>query len=574
MRASRILPVLIATASLMGALPAIVAIRAAAQAKEARAEMSAGATQAAADRLLATIRVLSSDEFEGRGPGTAGEEKATAYLTAQFKELGLAPGNPNGTYLQDVPMVGITSKTVTTFQAGATTLTPAWINDYIAVSHRVAPSVSVADSPIVFAGYGVVAPEYGWDDFKGVDVRGKTVIVLVNDPPVPDPKDPSKLDDTMFKGKAMTYYGRWMYKYEEASRLGAAACLIVHETGPAGYPFAVIAVSQGRENFDLQTADGNASHVAVEGWLTLDGARKLFAAAGYDFAQLKAAAVSRDFRPVDLHARASFQIANTIRSLDSKNVVARLRGSDPKRADEYVIYTAHWDHLGRDPRLKGDQIFNGAADNAAGCAELLEIARSFVALPPGSRPRRSILFLSVTGEEKGLLGSLYYAEHPLYPLNRTLANINMDDAPPLGPARDLEVVGYGNSTLDDLAAGLLARDHRVLRPDTQPEKGSFYRSDHFEFAKVGVPAFYSKGGVDIIGQPAGYGQARRDEYIANDYHKVTDEIKPWWDLRGTVADGQLLFALGLEVAQGDPWPTWKPGCEFKAARDAMMAAAR
>ncbi len=573
MRASRILPVLVVTAGLMGAWPALVAIRAAAQAKEARAEMSPSTTQAAADRMLATVQVLASDDFEGRGPGTAGERKTTAYLVDHFKRLGLSPGNPDGTYLQDVPMVGITSRTATTFRMGATTLTPAWINDYIAVSHRVAPSVTVADSPIVFAGYGVVAPEYGWDDFKGVDVRGKTVIVLVNDPPVPDPKDPTKLDPATFKGNAMTYYGRWMYKYEEASRKGAAACLIVHETGPAGYPFAVIAVSQGRENFDLQSADGNASHVAVEGWLTLEGAKKLFAAAGYDFAALKAAAVRRDFRPIDLHGQANFQIANTIRSVDSKNVVAKLPGSDPRHAGEYVVYSAHWDHLGRDPRLKGDQIFNGAADNAAGCAVLLEIARSFATLPAASRPKRSILFLSVTGEEKGLLGSLYYAEHPLYPLNRTLANINMDGAQTVGPARDLEVVGYGNSTLDDLAAQLLARDHRVLRPDTEPEKGSFYRSDHFEFAKVGVPAFYTKGGVDIIGRPAGYGQAKRDEYTANDYHKVTDEIKPWWNLRGAVPDEQLLFHLGLEVAQGETWPTWKPGCEFKATRDAMMATA-
>jgi Zn-dependent M28 family amino/carboxypeptidase len=572
MRASRILPIIVVTAGLMGALPAIVAIRGAAAAKEARAEMSVDATRAAADRMLDTIKVLSSDAFEGRGPGTAGEEKATDYLIGQFKALGLAPGNPDGNYVQAVPMVGITSHTTTTFQIGGKTLTPSWINDYIAVSHRVTPTVSVVNSPIVFAGYGVVAPEYGWDDFKGVDVRGKTVIVLVNDPPVPDPKDPSKLDDAMFKGKAMTYYGRWMYKYEEASALGAAACLIVHETGPAGYPFAVIAVSQGRENFDLQTPDGNAGHVAVEGWLTLDGAKKLFAAAGYDFAALKAAAVSRDFHPIDLKARANFSVHNTIRHLDSKNVVAKLPGADPKVADEYVIYTAHWDHLGRDPRLQGDQIFNGAYDNASGCAVLLELARSYVGLPPAERPRRTVLFLSVTGEEKGLLGSLYYAENPLYPLRRTLADINMDGAQTVGPARDLEVVGYGNSTLDDLAAALLAKEHRVLQPDTAPEKGSFYRSDHFEFARVGVPAFYTKEGIDIIGKPAGYGRTKRDEYVANDYHKVSDEIKPWWDLRGAVADEQLLFHLGLAVAQGDTWPEWKPGCEFKARRDAMMAA--
>jgi Zn-dependent M28 family amino/carboxypeptidase len=523
--------------------------------------------------MLEHIRVLSSDDFEGRGPGTPGEDKSVAYIQGEFTKLGLQPGNPDGTFIQKVPMVGVVSTTSATFEAGGKTLTPAILNDYVAVSRHVTPTVEVKDSDIVFIGYGCVAPEYGWDDFKGVDVRGKTVIVLVNDPPVRDPKDPTKLDDSMFKGKAMTYYGRWTYKFEEASAMGAAACLIVHETGPAGYPFSVVQGSWGRENFSLVSPDGNARRVAVEGWLTLAYAKTLFAAAGFDYETLKAAAVRKDFRPVAFNAKASFSVTNKTRPLDSRNVLARMEGTDPALRDEYIIYTAHWDHLGRNPHLKGDQIYNGAADNASGCAGVLEIAREFTMLPQAERPKRSILFLAVTAEEQGLLGSEYYAQHPLYPLTKTLADINIDVMQLAGPSRDIEVVGFGNSTLDDLAASILTKDGRVLVPDADPEKGGFYRSDHFEFAKVGVPAFYTGSGLDIIGQPAGYGRQRRDEYTANDYHKVTDEIKPWWDLRGAAQDADLLFQMGLQLSRGDTWPEWKPGCEFKSRRDDMMAAA-
>jgi Zn-dependent M28 family amino/carboxypeptidase len=524
--------------------------------------------------MLEHVRVLSSDEFEGRAPGTAGEELSVNYLKQEFSKLGLLPGNPDGTYIQDVPMVGILSTMAASLEVGGQMLTPAILNEYSAGSRHVAPAVDVKGSEIVFVGYGVVAPEYGWDDFKGVDVRGKTVIMLVNDPPVRDPNDPTKLDEKMFKGKAMTYYGRWTYKYEEASAKGAAACLVVHETGPAGYPWAVVANSWGRENFSLQTPDGDAGRVAVEGWLTLAYAKSLFSAAGFDFDALKAAAVRKDFRPVDLKARATFAVSNKIRPLASRNVIAKLEGSDPSRRGEYVIYSAHWDHLGRNPRLKGHQIFNGAQDNALGCAGLLEIAGRFAGLPAGERPGRTILFLAVTAEEQGLLGSEYYAQHPLYPLARTLADINIDGMQYAGPSRDIEDVGYGNSTIDDVAQEALREDGRVLVPDTDTEKGYFFRSDHFEFARVGVPAFYTKSGLDVIGKPADYGRMRRDEYVAIDYHKVTDVIKPWWDLRGAARDADLLFRIGLRVAKADEWPQWKPGCEFKARRDAMMAGAQ
>jgi Zn-dependent M28 family amino/carboxypeptidase len=527
----------------------------------------------AAARMMEHIKVLSSDDFEGRGPGTPGEEKSVAYIQGEFKALGLAPGNPDGTYIQGVPLIGIKSATTATFEVGGKVLSPAILNDYVAVARHVEPDISVSSSAVVFVGYGIVAPEYGWDDFKGVDVRGKTVVMLINDPPIRDPKDPSRYDDTMFRGKAMTYYGRWTYKYEEASALGAAACIIVHETGPAGYPYAVVAGSWGRENFILPHAPGSVERVPVEGWMTLPYAKGLFAAAGLDFDTMKAAAVRKDFKPVDMGIKASFSVHNTVRYMASKNVVAKFQGSDPALADEYVIYSAHWDHLGRNPKLKGDQIYNGAWDNASGIAGLLEIARAYSLLPKAEQPKRSILFIALTAEEQGLLGSEYYGGNPLYPLVKTLADINMDGLENIGLARDMQGVGYGNSTLDDIAVAELAKQGRTLVPEYDPEAGHFFRSDHFEFAKVGVPSFYSNEGVDIIGQAPGYGKMRHDEFYANDYHKVTDEIKPWWDMRGGAQDADLFLAMGRDIADGTDWPQWKPGCEFKARRDAMMAAA-
>ena len=538
------------------------------------ATASAAAPDISAERIRHHIEILSASDFEGRGPGTQGEEKTVAYLTGCVQELALLPGNPDGTFVQKVPLVGITSKTETKFSIGARTIVPAWINDYVATSPRWVPKVEVKDSEIVFAGYGVVAPEYRWDDFKGEDMRGKTIIVLVNDPPVPDPRDPTKLDESVFKGKAMTYYGRWSYKYEEASAKGAAACLIVHETGPAGYPFAVIAASQGRENFNLGTPSGALGHVPVEGWLTLDGAKALFTAAGYDFAKLKAAAVSRDFRPIPLGARASFTIQNAVREVASQNVVARLEGSDPVRRDEYVIYSAHWDHLGRDPRIKPDPVFHGALDNASGVAALLEIARAYSALPAAARPKRSLLFLFVTAEEKGLLGSRFYAQNPLYPLTRTLADINLDGVNVHGLTSDMESVGLGSTTIDDVAAELARSQGRFMVAEPNPERGTYYRSDHFEFAKVGVPSSMIAGGWHFAGHPEQYGHDLIDDFVTNRYHKVTDTIQPDWTLEGAVQDARTLFEIGRRVADGDRWPEWKPGNEFKARRDAMMAGAR
>ena len=518
------------------------------------------------DDLMKHTRVLASDEFEGRAPATKGEDLTVRYLEQQFAGMGLQRGNPDGTWVQAVPLVGIRSQTTASLQAGGRQL-PLTPQDYFAHSRRAVETVQVKDTDMLFVGYGVVAPEYGWDDYKGVDVKGKTILMLINDPPAPDPGDPTKLDESVFGGRAMTYYGRWTYKYEMATEKGAAAAVIIHETGPAGYPFAVIS-DWGLEKFEIRRSDRNMDRVPIEGWITFDKAQELFRMAGQDLSELKKAAVRRDFHPVPLKAKAGFTVRNSIREVDSRNVIGRLEGSDPRLKDEYVIYTAHWDHLGRDVTLQGDQIFNGALDNASGVACLLELAEAFARLP--EKPKRSVLFLSVTAEEQGLLGALHYAENPLYPLNRTLAVINMDGANPWGRTSDVVIIGQGKSTLEDVAADVAREQGRTLKPDPEPEKGFYYRSDHFELAKQGLPAFYPDNGVDYIGKPAGYGLKKRDEYTANDYHKVTDEIKADWDLAGAAEDTRFLFLVGYRVAQADRFPGWKPGSEFKAKRDAMM----
>jgi Zn-dependent M28 family amino/carboxypeptidase len=518
--------------------------------------------------FIGHVRVLSSDKFEGRAPGTEGEALTVEYLSAQFAALGLKPGNPDGRWVQDVPLVGITGKRTGSMTAGGKRMRMNFPQDYVTVSRRFSESVEVKDTDVVFVGYGVVAPEYGWDDYKGVDVRGKTIVMLINDPPIMRADDPAKLDDAMFGGRAMTYYGRWTYKYEIGSEKGAAAVMIVHETGPAGYPYEVVSGSWGRENFDIDRDDGNVGRVPIEGWLTEERARKLFELSGQSFDAMKQAALQKDFKPVALKAKASFGMQNTLRRVKSKNVVAKIEGSDPALKDQWVVYSAHWDHLGKDPNLQGDQIFNGALDNATGTAALLELARAHMKLP--APPRRSMLFLAVTAEEKGLLGSKYYAAHPLYPLTQTVANINMDGIEILGRTSDVVVVGKGQSTLEDTLADQVKAQGRVLVAEHKPEVGSYYRSDHFEFAKVGVPALYQHSGEHYVGKPEGWGKAQSDEFTAKHYHKVSDEIMPIWDTAGSVQEMQLIFRVGLEVASSDQWPQWKPGSEFKARRDEMM----
>jgi len=520
----------------------------------------------ASDRMFAHIRKLASDEFEGRAPGSRGEELTVAYLEQELRALGVSPGNPDGTYVQAVPLVGFKTHASAAFEVSGRRFEPADQDEVVLVSRRQTPESRVQDSAVVFCGYGVVAPEHGWDDFAGVDVRGKTLIVLVNDPPVADPADPSRLDEKVFGGRAMTYYGRWTYKYEIATEKGAAAVLIVHEEGPAGYPWEVVSGSWSRENFDLVASDGNARRPAIEGWITRAKADELLAACGQDLEVLKSHAAKRGFRPVELSARASFSAKNELRRVDSRNVVGRIEGVDAARSGEHVLYMAHWDHLGIDRTRAGDQIFNGAVDNASGCAGLLEIARE---LSQGERPTRSTLFLFVTAEEKGLLGSRWYAEHPLWPLETTLCAINMDSLNVWGPTEDIVSIGHGSSTLDDLLVELAGAQGRIVKPDAEPEKGLFYRSDHFELMKRGVPALYADGGQDLIGGEPGEGIRRAREYTQRDYHKPSDEPKPGWNLAGAVIDMELLAALGRRVATDERWPEWNPTSEFRATGDEL-----
>jgi Zn-dependent M28 family amino/carboxypeptidase len=519
--------------------------------------------------ILERTKVLSADEYEGRAPGTKGEDLTVRYLEEEFKKLGLKPGNSDGTYIQKVPLVGITgtNSVPLTVTKGTSKETFKWADEVVAWTKHVADGAAIKDSDLIFAGYGVEAPEFNWNDFKDVDVRGKTIIVLVNDPQVPDPADPAKLDPKTFNGNAMTYYGRWTYKFEEGARKGAAGVLIVHETGPAGYPFSVV---QGnlREKFDLVTPDKNMGRSAIEGWITLDAARKILKMAGQDFDALKKQSLTREFKPVPLGLKASLGVRNTMRTLDSRNVVARLEGSDPALRDEYVVYTAHWDHLGVGAPVDGDKIYNGALDNASGVAQLLEIAGAFAKAQPA--PKRSILFLMVTAEEQGLLGSQYYSVAPIYPLAKTLANINIDGVNQWGRTKDITVIGMGASDLDDYLREAATEQGRALRPDPESEKGFYYRSDHFNFAKQGVPALYTDTGVEFVGKPAAYSQQKRDEYTNKDYHAPSDEVKPDWDLSGAAEDGQLLFAVGYRVANADKFPEWKAGNEFKAVRDKML----
>jgi Zn-dependent M28 family amino/carboxypeptidase len=519
--------------------------------------------------ILDRIKVLASDEFEGRAPGTKGEDLTVQYLETEFKKLGLKPGNTDGTYIQKVPLVGITAtptKPLTIAKGGVKQVIK-WRDEMVAWTKHVADTSSIEDSDLIFAGYGVDAPEFNWDDFKGVDVKGKTIIVLVNDPAVPDPADPKKLDPKTFGGDAMTYYGRWTYKFEEGARKGAAGVLIVHETGPAGYPFSVV---QGNlnEKFDLVTPDKNMARTAIEGWVTLDAAKKILKMAGQDFDALKKQAATREFKPVPLGLTASLAIRNKMRTIDSRNVVATLEGSDPAHKDEYVVYSAHWDHFGIGTPVKGDKIYNGALDNASGVATVLEVARAFTKVQPA--PKRSIVFLMVTAEEQGLLGSQYYSVAPLHPLEKTLANINIDGVNQWGRTSDLVLVGLGASELDDYVKTAAAEQNRTVKPDAEPEKGFYYRSDHFNFAKQGVPALDPDSGTVFIGKPAEYGKQKRDEYTNNDYHAPSDQVKPDWDLTGAADDADLFFAVGYRIANADKFPEWRAGNEFKAKRDAML----
>ena len=553
---------------------------------------SAAAPDIDGNAVLRHVKVLASDEYEGRAPGTKGEDLTVAYIADQFGKAGVKPGNTDGTYMQKVPLVGITPdpNVTMTFVKGAKKTTLKFKDDFVAWTKRVAApgrmkfgdvtvegdttkaseTVGINGSEMVFVGYGVQAPEFNWDDYKGMDLKGKTLVMLVGDPPVPDPKDPTRLDPNTFGGSAMTYYGRWTYKYEMGAKFGADAVLIVHETGPAGYPFSVV---QGKvnEQFDLIAPDNNMSRVAIEGWIPLEQAQALCKMGGLDYDKLKQQALTREFKPVPLGVKAAITLHNKVRTIDSRNVVGKIEGSDPVLKNEYVIYTAHWDHFGIGTPVNGDRIYHGARDNATGIGGMIEIGRAFAKLSPA--PKRSILLLAVTSEEQGLLGSQYYATTPIYPLAKTLAVINMDALNVWGKTKDITVVGLGASDLDDYAKQIAGEQGRVINPDPKPENGGYYRSDHFPFAKQGVPASNSNGGSDYVGKPAGWGREKSDAFTANDYHKPSDIIRPDWDMSGTAQDLQYYWMMGYRVAQAAKFPQWKAGNEFRATREAQLKAA-
>ncbi len=509
-----------------------------------------------AEDFAARVRKLASDQFEGRKPGTLGERMTTAWLKDQFERIGLAPAN-DGSWFQNVPMLETTlldaddTKLEVTGEAGTTTF--AYRDDMIVGTLDASPQVDLRDSDIVFVGYGVNAPEQHWNDYAGVDVKGKTVIVLVNDPGW------GNQDAHLFKGRALTYYGRWTYKYEEAARQGAAACFIVHETPGAGYPWEVVVNSWSGTQYALPPGADPAPRLAAAGWLTSDAATRLFAGAGLDFAALKRSADLPGFKATELPARASLAFDSRIASSSSDNVLGYVKGST--RPEEVVIYSAHWDHFGKDPELEGDSIYNGAYDNATGVAALLEIAEAFARQEPPLQ--RSLLFLATTLEESGLLGSRYYVTHPAFPLDETVAAINMDALPVIGPSRDIAVISAGQSDLDEYIAAAAKAQGRSIVPDDAPEKGFFFRSDQLNFAKLGVPVLYARSGLDLVEGGEAAGRKAYEDITARIYHKVTDEYDPDWDLRGTIEDVQAFHAVGRKLADESRMPQWNATADFQ-----------
>ena len=515
-----------------------------------------------AEQLAGEIKTLASDEFEGRRPATPGEEKTVAFIENAFRTAGLKPG-VGDSYRQPVPFVELTTRPDDTFRVAGPdgkSLSLKYGDQAVYWTKRVVPQVSLDASELVFVGYGIVEPAMGWNDYAGVDMKGKTAVILINDPGF------ETNDATLFKGRAMTYHGRWTYKFEEAARQGAAGAIIVHEEAPAAYPWAVVQNGAARPQLVIDSSQAEP-RVAVEGWMTRDAASEVFAAAGLDFATLKAQAVKRGFKPVPIGLTASTSVRNGIRRATSSNVVGVLPGS--KRPGEYVVLTAHWDHLGRALAFSGDAIFNGAVDNATGTAGLLELARAFGTVRPA--PERSVVFVAFTGEEYGLLGSEYYADHPTVPLDKVAGGINIDGMSVNGRTNDVVVIGYGSSELEDDLREAAAKQHRVLVQEPTPEKGYYYRSDHFNLAKKGVPMIYAKSGIDSVAHGKEWGLAQQADYVSNRYHKPSDEFDPNWDLGGAVQDLEMYFAISYQLAQQTRFPNWYPGNEFRAIRDRSLA---
>ncbi|OSZ70246.1 peptidase M28 [Sphingomonas sp. IBVSS2] len=514
------------------------------------------------ETMKEVTKELSSDAYEGRAPTTPAEDKTIAYIVQRFEKAGLKPGN-KGKWTQDVPLVELTAGNVQplVFTGGKAPVSLDYRKDMVVATYRVVPKVAIKNSDVVFVGYGINAPERGWNDYAGLDVKGKTVVILVNDPDyqAPDTKG-------LFEGRAMTYYGRWTYKFEEAARQGAAAAIIVHDSFPAAYPWGVVQSSWAGPRLEQDTPGDHMDQSQAIGWMQLDKAKALFAAAGKDFDALAAAATKQGFKAVPLGVKASVSWDNSIKRQASKNVVGILPGAG--KPDEVVLYSAHWDHLGRCDAVKGDDICNGAVDNASGVGGLVALAEAHAKAGPA---RRSIVFLAVTAEESGLLGSKFYAENPVYPLARTVGGVNMDSLNVIGKTRDFVLVGAGKSELEDLVKPIVAAEGRVIVPEERPEAGGYYRSDHFSFAKLGVPMLYGESGDDLVngGKEAGEKAAR--DYTQNRYHKPQDEYDPSWDWSGAVSDLNVYYGLGRQLADGTAWPNWYPTAEFRAIRDKSRA---
>ena len=545
----------------------VLALAASAQAQAARPVTLTPAEKAAAATitpglLRAHVRFLSDDLLEGRGPASRGDTLAQRYIASQMEALGLEGGAPGGGWLQPVDVIGITSRgpNVVTFRKGGATLDLKPFEEVIAFSGLETASPTIDDAEVVFVGYGIVAPEYGWDDYKNVDLKGKVLLMMNN-----DPED----DPALFAGRTRLWYGRWDYKYDQAARHGAAGAIIIHTVPSAGYKFQVLQTSWTGEQFSLPS-EGEPK-LTVQGWATEDASRRLVTFGGHDLDALRASAQKKDFRPVPLGVNWSIALANQVSRKQTANVIGRLPGRDPVLAAQAVLYTAHHDHLGMraDAPAGVDAIYNGALDNASGVSAMLATAKAMTALP--QRPRRSVLFAAVAAEEQGLLGSKYLAAHLPIPAGRIAANINVDGMSIWGRTHDLTMVGLGKSDLDAWILGLAAAQGRTVVPDQFPDKGFFYRSDQFSLARVGIPAAYFDGGTDIIGKPKGWGKEQQEAFEARDYHQVSDELRPEWDFSGAVEDAQLLFYLGVKVANATALPAWRPGDEFEAARKKALA---
>jgi Zn-dependent M28 family amino/carboxypeptidase len=542
--------------------PAVNPVAAPTQASDPVATGTEAITEAAYRRH---IEILASDEFGGRAPASPGEDLTVEYLEQNFRRLGLGPANGDS-YIQDVPLnwIEVNNSPDLVINGGdGEDLVLEYASEQVLWTRQQVEEAAIKDSELVFVGYGINAPERGWNDYADVDVTGKTVVILINDPGY------ATQNPELFNGNAMTYYGRWDYKFDEAARQGAAGALMIHDTLPAAYPWSTVTNSWTGRKFNMVLPDKGEGLASVEGWIARESAEALFNKAGLDLDVMYEKAVKPGFSAIQMGLNASAALTNETQIVNSRNVAAILKGSEAP--DEIFIYMAHWDHFGTDPSLEGDQIYNGAMDNASGTAALLEMAKAYAELPQA--PRRSVLFLAVTAEEQGLLGSLYYASNPLFPLTNTVGGLNMDGMNNFGSTRDITVVGLGMSDLDAYLAAAAAAQERVVEGDREAEKGYYFRSDHFELAKQGVPMLYPKKGYDDRERGVAYGMKKAREYTADHYHRVSDEYDLSWDVSGALEDMKMYFKTGLDVANSDDWPNWKEGTEFRTARDDSLEAA-